>query len=1527
MKRIFKKSLSVLLAVSMVFGTVAFGITDVNWSEFAIEAKAATSGACGYNLTWDYDSETNTITFHGTGDMFDYESKLETPWSSLVIKNIVLPEGITHVGSYAFYKMGRYITNIDFPQILVSIGEYAFTDSALTEIVIPDNVKFIGKSAFNGCSLMTDITLGESLENIGDYAFGGCKLLSRLEFGENLKFIGENAFYGIESLETVIFHNSPAVISKGAFKECEKLVKLDLGNNIQEIGESSFWECTALENISIPDSVQKIVGNPFSGTAFYWKDENWEGSKWAKGGLYCGNHLLDFTNFNNEYSDVVLKDGTLTFCNFYNLGDPGIKSVVIPEGVRYIPNEAFKSCKSLESIVIPDSVISIGESAFSGCSNLKSVEISKNSNLETIGIAAFKTCIALTEINIPNSVKTIGEEAFYGCLNLKKISIGDGIEKIGTEAFKECSYYINTDNWDDNVLYIGSCLIEVKNSSINGTFVAKDGTKVIADSAFNYQPNMIALSFPESLTIIGDKALKYYGQASTVDLGENVKYIGDENIVPASVYNVHADNQYFTSDEYGVLFNKDKTELISCGKIGVFSYTVPESVIKICDKAFCGTDVYEVYFEESSQLEIIGKDAFRNLGKIILPDNGKLKVIPEGAFVGCDFTEIIIPNSVQSVEEEAFSGCDKLVNITFGKNLLRIGASAFEDCVSIESLDFNEHLATIRDGAFFDCPNITKINFPEHSCLKGIGNYAFGTYGTSNYSLESVTIPNTVIGIGKEAFSYCKNLTYFNTGNGVTSLGQDIFIGCDSLTEVIIGKSVNSIGDGLFTNCHNLKSINVVEGNENFVSVDGVLYERNIYSDYIVELVSYPAGKEDEEYTVIDGVKYIGAGSFNECKSIKKVNLPETVTSIGSAFKNCTSLSEINLPQSLTSIGMDAFNTTALRSVVLPQGIKTIGLRAFENCEYLSNVVLNVGLLEIKGLAFGKCPSITEIIIPNTVTLIGSSAFSNCINLKEISIGSNVKTIDSSAFYNCDALENVFIPQNVEKIGVTAFSGCDKLKGFSVSENNQYYSNDYFGVLYNKDQTVLCQYPIGNGMTSYSVVDATKEILSDAFLEARVLHTITLPSVLEKYGANMFNYYGGSNKNTYFDCNNISTVYYMGSEEQWAEITNNAEYDITVICMEEDSYATRIYKEYDVHFSYLENFYDGIVDFDIERILDGSAFDVITTQLDVSKNEIYDITMTLDDVKIQPNGSVYVRIPVPDDYDPEKTFVYYIDSINGSVKNMNATYSDGYMCFYTNHFSNYALVELNEQKYNVTWSIDGVIMTEKYISGNKIIIPDSPVKEGYIFVGWDPEIPDVMPENDITFTAIFEENNKSEEPTRNPSEPATKPIEPTAKPTEPTDKPLQPSTKPTESTTKPTQTTTKPTESTTKPTEPTTKPVVTVPALAVEIRKPSQTEIKYGDSIILHADTNNLPEGAKIVWTADNANFTYTASADGATCTVSPSASGDTTFTAIVYDKDGNEIGNDSQTMTAKVGFFQKLIAFFKKLFGLTKVIPEMFKH
>ncbi len=107
---------------------------------------------------------------------------------------------------------------------------------------------------------------------------------------------------------------------------------------------------------------------------------------------------------------------------------------------------------------------------------------------------------------------------------------------------------------------------------------------------------------------------------------------------------------------------------------------------------------------------------------------------------------------------------------------------------------------------------------------------------------------------------------------------------------------------------------------------------------------------------------------------------------------------------------------------------------------------------------------------------------------------------------------------------------------------------------------------------------------------------------------------------------------------------------------------------------------------------------------------------------------------------------------------------------------------------------------------------------------------------------------------------------------------------------------------------------------------PTETIISYGDSIILHIDPSKIPEGGKVEWYPSNGNFKHSVSSFGTTCTITPEKSGDTTFTAIVYDADGNIVSADNQEMTSKAGFFDKFVAFFRKLFGATKIIPQAFK-
>lgn len=192
--------------------------------------------------------------------------------------------------------------------------------------------------------------------------------------------------------------------------------------------------------------------------------------------------------------------------------------------------------------------------------------------------------------------------------------------------------------------------------------------------------------------------------------------------------------------------------------------------------------------------------------------------------------------------------------------------------------------------------------------------------------------------------------------------------------------------------------------------------------------------------------------------------------------------------------------------------------------------------------------------------------------------------------------------------------------------------------------------------------------------------------------------------------------------------------------------------------------------------------------------------------------------------------------------------------------------EPETKTYTVKWIIDDISIQQFLKVGDTIVEPSAPVKDGYEFVGWTPMVPVTMPDYDITFTAIFIEIK-----------------------------------------------------------EPVTPDIPSEPIKSDVIKQPSQTTISYGDSIILHVDESKIPDGGNVMWSASNGNFSY--SANGTTCTITPEKNGDTVFTATIYDADGNAVSTDEQTMTSKAGFFQKIIAFFKKLFGLTKTIPDIFKY
>ena len=324
-----------------------------------------------------------------------------------------------------------------------------------------------------------------------------------------------------------------------------------------------------------------------------------------------------------------------------------------------------------------------------------------------------------------------------------------------------------------------------------------------------------------------------------------------------------------------------------------------------------------------------------NLKNVILPN--KLTKIPENAFRSCNnLNNLTIPNNVNSIGNSVFYGCTKLASITIPNSVTSIGDNAFRSCTSLTSVYYagtEDEWNKITIGN--DNENLTNAtihyNFEPEPSNKQTGScgdnviYSLDTEtgvltisGTGkmkdysgedspfyqNSNIKSVIIENGVTSIGNLAFSSCNSLIEVSLPSSIISLGVSAFSGCENLMSISIPANVADIQSIAFAGCKKLTSIEVDSNNENYSSINGVLFDKNI-----TELVCYPAGKNDASYTVPNTVKSFAYGSFYDCENLTNVIIPNGVTSIGGAsFWNCKNLKSIVIPKSVTKIDLFSFN-------------------------------------------------------------------------------------------------------------------------------------------------------------------------------------------------------------------------------------------------------------------------------------------------------------------------------------------------------------------------------------------------------------------------------------------------------------------------------------------------------------------------------------------------------------------------------------------------------------------------------------------
>ena len=272
---------------------------------------------------------------------------------------------------------------------------------------------------------------------------------------------------------------------------------------------------------------------------------------------------------------------------------------------------------------------------------------------------------------------------------------------------------------------------------------------------------------------------------------------------------------------------------------------------------------------------------------------------------------------------------------------------------------------------------------------------------------------------------------------------------------------------------------------------------------------------------------YYYYGAFQNCTSLTSVTIPNSVTSIGqAAFLSCSGLTSVTIPSGVTSIGSAAFSyCNGLTNVTIPNSVTSIGNYAFRECRGLTSVIIGNSVTIIGSEAFSYCTKLTSLTIGNSVAIILDCAFQYCYGLTSVTMPNSVKNIGHSAFQFCNGLTSVIIPSSVTIIGEQAFYPCDGLTSIVVDANNTTYSSQD-GVLYNKDKTILIEYPcgkpggftiptsvtsIGNwafaecyGLTNVTIPDGVTEIGSSAFYLCTSLTSVTIPNSVTSLGWSVF---------------------------------------------------------------------------------------------------------------------------------------------------------------------------------------------------------------------------------------------------------------------------------------------------------------------------------------------------------------------------------------------------------------------------------------
>ena len=498
---------------------------------------------------------------------------------------------------------------------------------------------------------------------------------------------------------------------------------------------------------------------------------------------------------------------------------------------------------------------------------------------------------------------------------------------------------------------------------------------------FEYRASIYTVVIETGVTTIGSRAFSFCENLTSITIPNSVITIGMIAFVRAlSLISIIIPNSVTTIGEFA---------FEACN---LNSIIIPNSVTTIGAWAFstCQSLSSVTLSNNIKKIEVGTFHYCPSLTSITIPDG--VTTIGEQAFSWCmSLTSVTIPNSVTTIGKWAFSECVILPSIVIPNSVTALGGGAFTNCFNLASITLSDNITAIEAGTFWYCQSLTSIIIPNG--VTKIGRTAF----ICCISLTSVNIPESVTTIEEWAFVNCNSLTSITIPCGVMNIGNNAFIHCSSLTSIAIPSSVTAIGEYAFSNCTSLPSIEVESTNNSFISENGVLLDKNRTT-----LICHPAGKIEPSYIMPASVTKIVNGAFFGCANLTSIEVENGnnsfVSENGVLFnKDKTTLicypigqtaTSYIIPNSVTTVGRDAFYGCAnLTSVTIPNSVTKIGRCAFCYCPALTSITLPKSVNYIEDNAFGGSENLTLItclsLIPPATSADAFDAFNqNACTLK-----------------------------------------------------------------------------------------------------------------------------------------------------------------------------------------------------------------------------------------------------------------------------------------------------------------------------------------------------------------------------------------------------------------------------------------------------------------------------------------------------------------------------------------------------------------